>query len=117
MSYRRTVLRELLGFFASHPNGILEADGLKCFANCPLEKRGKLVNEINQLLQEGLLLGYAARKVESGQSMVGLRLNPGRIKEISDIVKLDWKWIAGTIIAVIALLLALLEWLKPFSSK
>jgi hypothetical protein len=117
MSYRRDILKEALEFFKSHPADFVAADGLRCFGRCPLQKREVFGTEITQLLQEGLLVGRNGPMAESGQSSVAVKVNPERIEDIKREAGVDWKWVIGTAVAAIALLIALLTWLMPIVPK
>jgi len=114
MSYRKEILKELLEFFKSHPIDVVEASGTKVFIRCPLAKRGALTTEINQLMQEGLLIGTVSSQA-SGQQKVAIKINPARVEDVKREIGIDWKWWVVLVLGVITALIALLAWIKPFA--
>jgi hypothetical protein len=111
MSYRRQILREVWDFFAKYPDpgNFLAADSLRCFQNCPINKRSKFLVEIQRILTEGLIRGQRGPIDEkSGQFTIAVQVNPEKIDEYKRAMAPDYKFLIGTVIAVIGLLLALL---------
>ncbi len=111
MSYRRQILNEVWDFFKKQPdpNDFVAADGLRCFQTCPIKKRGKFTVELQRLLTEGLIRGHAGPlDKESGRSVIAVQVNPDKIDEYKSAMAPDYKFLIGTVIAVVGVLLALL---------
>jgi len=102
---RRSILRDLRRVYMKHPteNDYGAVDTLRCFKKD--EAKAKTV--LNQLILEGLVI---MKPIDGG---VGARLNPEKIKEINAELALDWKWVVGIVVGIIAVIVALLQWLKP----
>jgi hypothetical protein len=80
MSIRRRILKEIRGFERVHPGGFLLADGTKTFTSTPIKKRKNVELALNQLLNEGLVLGVAGPSDPSGKrQLVGVKLNPAKL--------------------------------------
>jgi hypothetical protein len=55
--------------------------------------------------------------VESGQSTLAVKVNLAKMEDIKREAGIDLKWLIGIAVAVIALLIAVLAWIKPFAPK
>ena len=108
MSYRRSILKQLREFnkFEPAPDAYLDANAMRCSK----KQRGKteVRKALDQLLQE-----RPVQCVGGEEGAVLIRLNPEKMDQVNAELAWDWRWIVATILGVLGVAVALLQWLRP----
>ncbi len=112
MNYRKAILRELYKFYEDKgPNNFAVAHTLKAFS--PGNK--KFLTAVNQLLEERLINGSKVPLYVDPDGVLAIAINPVSLVDIKRELRSwyrDPKFLIGTMIAAIGLIIALLELLK-----